>query len=219
MATKDVLETLCGQYQTANGTPVQVTSIGGVDAAKRVRAGEITDVVVLASNTIEQLIAEGHLLAASRKDLVKSGIAVAVKEGAAKPDLRNAMEVRDAVLAAKTISYSTGPSGVYLEKLFSQWGIFETIASRIIQAPPGVPVGQLVATGKAELGFQQLAELMHVRGITLLGPLPSDIQLITTFSAGIATTCVLPVAAKALIDFLSSEQSADAKRQAGMQAA
>ena len=219
MATKDVLETLCGQYQTANGTPVQVTSIGGVDAAKRVRAGEITDVVVLASNTIEQLIAEGHLLAASRKDLVKSGIAVAVKEGAPKPDLRNAMEVRDAVLAAKTISYSTGPSGVYLEKLFSQWGIFETIASRIIQAPPGVPVGQLVATGKAELGFQQLAELMHVRGITLLGPLPSDIQLITTFSAGIATTCVLPVAAKALIDFLSSEQSADAKRQAGMQAA
>ena len=219
MATKDVLEALCTQYEARSGQPVLATSIGGVDAAKKVRAGEQTDVVVLAKNAIDLLISDGYLLPGCRVDLVKSGIAVAVKQGKALPPLQTAQAVQDAVLAAKTVSYSTGPSGVYLEQLFTQWGIFEQIKPRIVLAPAGVAVGSLVAKGEADIGFQQYAELINVKGITLVGALPSDIQLITTFSAGILKTSSNQDQAKLLIDFLSSNEATATKEKSGMTSA
>ena len=219
MATRDVLADLIALYQATTSQTVVADAAGGIDVAKRVQAGEAVDVVVLAANAIDQLIADGKILAGSRVDLVKSGVAVAVPAGAPRPDITTEDAVKQAVLAAETISYSTGPSGVYLLKLFERWGILETIKPRIVQAPPGVPVGSLVAKGDAALGFQQLSELINLQGITVIGPLPASIQTITTFSAGVCVTSQQPEVAAALIGFMAAPAAALAKRKQGMQPA
>lgn len=219
MAAREVLGELAAQFQRATGQPVTAEAAGGVDVAKRVQAGEALDVVVLASNAIEKLIAEGRLLAGSRVDLAKSGVAIAVRSGAAQPDVSTEDAVKRAVLAARTLSYSTGPSGVYLEKLFERWGILETIRNRIVVPPPGVPVGSLVASGVAELGFQQLSELMSLPGIEVIGPLPPAIQTLTTFSGGISVRCGAPEPARALLDYMASPAALDIKKKHGMDAA
>lgn len=219
MATRQLLAELVTAYQpTVDGT-ISIESVGGVDAAKRVQAGEPFDVVILASDAIDKLIAAGHINAQSKVNLVDSGVAVAVRAGTPLPDISCEDAVRQAVLAATTISYSTGPSGVALAKLFERWGIAETIASRIVQAPPGVPVGSLVAKGEVELGFQQLSELIGLDGITVVGPLPPAIQITTTFSAGMCTTSKQAPAVRDLLAFMASNQTADAKRRQGMEPA
>jgi molybdate transport system substrate-binding protein len=218
MATKEVLKTLAQDFQKLQAVPVSVEAIGGVDVNRRVRAGEAFDLVVLAANAIDQLISEGHLRAASRVDFVTSGIVAAVKTGSRLFDIGSEQALKEAILAAKTVSYSTGPSGVYLEKLFAKWGIAEQIKGRLVVAPPGVPVGGLLAQGEAELGFQQLSELIALPGITLLGPLPPEVQLITTFSAGIAKTGSHPAAATHFLEYIVSTATVDAKEQAGMKA-
>lgn len=220
MATKALLADLVALHaQASPGSAVSVESVGGVDAAKRVQAGEAFDVVALASNAIDKLIAEGHVLAGSRVDLVHSGVAVAVRAGAARPDISNEAALKAAVLAARTLGYSTGPSGVQLAKLFERWGIAEQIAPRMVQAPPGVPVGSLVAKGEVALGFQQLSELLHVQGIQIVGPLPPAIQITTTFSAGIGVHSQQVDAARSLLAYLASPAAADAKRKQGMEPA
>jgi molybdate transport system substrate-binding protein len=216
MATRQVLTALVAQYTQASGQAVTLESVGGVDAAKRVQAGEPFDVVMLASNAIDQLTAAGQLVAGSRVDLVRSGVSVAVREGTAPPDISSEAALKQTVLDAKSLSYSTGPSGVALQKMFERWDIAEQLEGRVVQAPPGVPVGSLVADGKVELGFQQLSELLHLPGITIVGPLPPAIQIITTFSAGISATCKRPDAARAMLAYMVSPAGDDAKRQQGM---
>jgi molybdate transport system substrate-binding protein len=144
-------------------------------------------------------------------------VAVAVKAGAAAPDISSEAALKAAVLAAKTISYSTGPSGVALAKLFERWGIAEQIANRIVQAPSGVPVGSMVAKGEVELGFQQLSELIHLDGISIVGPLPPEIQITTTFSAGVCTASTQKVEAGKLLSFMASPAAAAAKLRQGME--
>ena len=173
--------------------------------------------VILASDAIDKLIAAGHIDAASKVNLVNSGVAVAVKAGAELPQLSSETAVKAAVLAAKTVSYSTGPSGVALAKLFERWGIAKTIASRLVQVPPGVPVGSLVAMGEVELGFQQLSELIHLEGITVVGPLPPEIQITTTFSAGVSTASVYKDEAKKLLAYMVSPAASAAKLRQGME--
>ena len=216
MATRLLLAELLADFTQRTGQPVHMESVGGVDAAKRVQAGEAFDVVVLASDAIAKLEAAGHLRAGSRVDLVRSGVAVAVRAGAQQPDISSEDAVRAAVLAAPSISYSTGPSGVALAQLFERWGIADQIQSRIVQAPPGVPVGALVARGEVALGFQQLSELLPLQGITILGPLPPAIQVTTIFSAAVATTSAQSEAVRALLDYLASPATADVKRAQGM---
>lgn len=219
MATRQVLAELVAAYGQRSGAPVVIESVGGVDAAKRLLADEAFDVVVLASDALHKLVAAGKVLPGSVVDLVHSGVAVAVKAGTAQPDVASEDAVRQAVLAARTISYSTGPSGVALAALFERWGLADTVRDRIVQAPPGVPVGALVARGEVELGFQQFSELLHVQGITVLGPLPPVIQITTTFSAGVCANAAQPEAARALIAFMASSEAADAKRRQGMEPA
>ena len=200
MATKQVLAELLAQYQQEHpGVSIALESVGGVDAAKRVQAGEPFDIVALASNAVDQLTESGHITPGSRVDVVRSGVAVAVREGAPHPDIATEAALKAAVLAAPTLGYSTGPSGVQLAKLFERWGIAEQIQARIVTAPPGVPVGSLVASGKVALGFQQLSELLGLPGIHLLGPLPEAAQIITTFSAGLATGSTQPEVVRALL--------------------
>jgi molybdate transport system substrate-binding protein len=214
MATRQVL----AEMVTAWGRPVSLESVGGVDAAKRVQAGEPFDVVVLASNAIDQLMAQGHLRP-GRVDLVRSGVAVAIPRGAPRPDISTEDALKRAVQAARRISYSTGPSGVHLARLFDRWGLAAQLKDRVIEASPGVPVGTLVARGESDLGFQQLSELMHLDGIEVLGQLPASVQVITTFSAGVGAGSARSEEARAFLAYLASPATEDVKRRHGMEAA
>ena len=218
MATRELLAALAAQYQNATGVAVCAEAAGGVEVAKRIGAGERRDVVVLASSAIDKLIADGAVLA-GRVDLVRSGVAIAVHAGAARPPVTTPDEVKAAVLAAPSLSYSTGPSGVYLEKLFKHWEILDEIRPRIVVPPPGVPVGTLVADGRVALGFQQFSELMNLPGIAVLGPLPDAIQTMTVFSGGVCTASTQPDAARALLDQLASPGTVALKQRYGMEPA
>jgi molybdate transport system substrate-binding protein len=219
MATRQVLADLVGAYSRETGVAVAIESIGGVDAAKRVQAGEPFDVVVLASDAIARLEAHGAVVAGSRVDLVRSPVAIAVRDGTPRPDVSSEAALQQAVLAARSVGYSTGPSGTALLQLFERWGLAETLRERIVQAPPGVPVGALVARGEVELGFQQLSELMHLDGITLLGPMPQGTEIVTTFTGAVCTASKQPDAVRALLDFMRSPAAGDAKRRHGMEPA
>ena len=219
MATRQVLADLVAAYQQHADIHASIESVGGVDATRRVQAGEAFDFVVLASDAIDKLIATGHIDAHSKTDLVHSGVAVAVRAGAAHPDISTEDALRQAVQSARSLSYSTGPSGVALARLFERWGITNEIKSRIVQAPPGVPVGALVARGDVELGFQQLSELIHIEGIDLLGPLPAAVQITTTFTAGLCPGSSQAAAARGLLDFMASPAAAEAKQRQGMEPA
>ena len=219
MATRQLLAELLAMYALRSNCVIAIESVGGVDAVKRVQAGESFDLVFLASEAIDSMIVVGHIDARSKLDLVRCGVAVAVRAGAQRPDISSEKAVRQAVLAARSISYSTGPSGVALAKLFEKWGIAEIIRERLVQPPPGTSVGALVARGEVELGFQQLSELIHVQGIALVGPLPPEIQVTTTFSAGIGAGSTQAPAARDLLDFMASALAVDAKRRQGMEPA
>lgn len=219
MATRALLAELAAAFERLAGCRVAFESVGGVDAAKRVEAGEPFDVVVLAADAIDKLIASGHVVAGSRADLVRSAVAVAVKRGAPRPDISTENALRSAVLAAKSIGYSTGPSGTALLKLFERWGIAGQVEGRTLQAPAGVPVGALVSRGDAELGFQQLSELMHEDGVDVLGAMPPGCEIVTTFSAGVCAASAQPDAVAALLAFMRSPAADAAKKRQGMTAA
>jgi molybdate transport system substrate-binding protein len=219
MAMRHVLADLGDAYEQESGQPVVIVSVGGVDAARRVDDGEAFDFVVLAADVIERLAAHGRVDPGSRTDLARSAVAIAVAAGATRPDISSEQAISDAVLRARSIGYSTGPSGAHLVRLFERWGIANAIAPRIVQASPGVPVGTLVARGDVELGFQQLGELMHLPGIDVIGLLPPEIQLATVFSAAVCTASICPAAAEALLSFLASPEADATKRRHGMEPA
>ena len=219
MATREILAELVPAFERRSGRVAAFESVGGADAAKRVASGEPFDVVVLASEAIDKLIGAGRIVAGSKVGLARSGVAVAVRSGVPRPEIGSEEAVRRAVLAARSVGCSTGPSGVALAGLFERWGIADAIKDRIVHAPPGVPVGALVARGEVALGFQQLSELMHLSGIDVIGPLPPAIQIITTFAAGLCATSRQGDAVRSLLDFMTSPASTDAKRRHGMEPA
>jgi molybdate transport system substrate-binding protein len=220
MATKTMLTQACEQFASEQDCLVALESIGGVDAAKRIRAGTVVDVVVIASQAIDQLINEQHLSqSVGRCDWVCSGISVAVATNTRAPSLKNSDEVKTALSQARRVCYSTGPSGVYLENLFIHWGISEQIRAKCLLAPAGVPVGSLVALGEADIGFQQLSELIGMPGIQVAGPLPPEIQLVTTFSAGVHQKSQHVDLAQRLLAHLRHHQLHPLIRQHGMEPA
>ncbi|WNC94249.1 substrate-binding domain-containing protein [Paraburkholderia sp. FT54] len=219
MATRAVLAELVQKYERQAGQPVVIKSVGGVDAARRVESGEPFDFVVLAADAIDRLEAAGRVVSGSRVDIARSGVAIAVAAGAPPPDIGTEAALRDAVLAARNVGYSTGPSGSHLSRLFERWGIADVVAPRIVQAPPGVPVGALIARGDVELGFQQLSELMHLPGIDVVGPVPAEVQIVTVFSAGICQASGKKEVAMAFLSFLASSQCDAAKLGQGMEPA
>ena len=219
MATRQVLAELARAWEQRSGRKVEIEAVGGVDAAKRVAGGEAFDFVVLAADAIGKLEAGGHVVAGSRVDLVDSGVAIAVRDTAKRIDVSTVDALKAAVLAAPTVGYSTGPSGVALIQLFERWGIAQDLQGRLVQAPPGVPVGSLVARGEVALGFQQLSELMHLEGITILGPMPAAVQITTTFSGALCAKSTRGDAVFELLAFMASREAAEAKRRNGMEAA
>jgi molybdate transport system substrate-binding protein len=219
MAMRHVLTELSDAYERQSGQTVAIVSAGGVDVVRRVENGEAFDFVVLAASAIEKLASGGRVDPDSRTDLARSPVAIAVAAGAMRPDISSESAIRDAVLRARSIGYSTGPSGEHLVHLFKRWDIADLIALKLVQAPPGVSVGTLVARGDVELCFQQLSELMHVPGVDVLGLLPPDIQVTTVFTAAVCKASSCPVAAGALLSFLASSDADAAKRRHGMEPA
>jgi molybdate transport system substrate-binding protein len=216
MATRHILTELTRDYELQTGVRVEIRSMGGVEAAKLVRAGEATDIVALASKVMGDLEAEGHIAKGSARDFARSEIGIAVRAGLVLPSVADELGVKRAMLDATKICYSTGPSGDHLKALCEKWGVPLT---RALVAPPGVPVATLVANGEADLGFQQLSELIGQPGIQIAGPLPPDIQAVTVFSAGIATRSRNPESALGFVAYLASSETGDAKRRYGMEPA
>jgi len=216
MATRQVLAELAGAYRQRSGVDVAFESVGGVDAAKRVQAGESYDLAVLDADALDKLTATGRVVAGSQTGLVRSGVAIAVREDSARPDVSTEDALKRAVLAARTLGHSTGPSGTALLRLFERWGLLDALRPRIVQAPPGVPVGRLVADGEVELGFQQFSEMMNIPGIDVLGPMPPGCEIVSIFSAGLCAASTRPEAVRALIEFMHSPAADDAKRRHGM---
>ncbi len=216
MATRQLLAELVADWQARSGQPALIESVGGVDAARRVQAGETFDVVFLAADALAKLEAAGCIVPGTRLDLAVSGTSVAAPAGADAPDISSEAALRAAVLAAPSLSYSTGPSGVALAQLFERWGIAEEIKPRIITPPPGTPVGALLAQGQVALGFQQLSELIHVPGIRIVGPLPTEIAIDTVFAGAVRQGSQRVQAARELLAFMASPDAAPAKRRQGM---
>lgn len=216
MATRQLLAELTDAYRERNGIDAEFESVGGVDAARRVKAGEPFDVVVLGADAIDRLIDDECVVAGSRTDLVRSSVAIAVRKGRRRPEVGSEDALKRSVLAARKIGYSTGPSGVALIKLFERWGIAEALADRLVQAPAGVPVGALLARDEVELGFQQLSELKELPDVDLAGPMPPGAEIVTTFAGGLCTASTQPAAARALLNFMRSPAAAEAKLRNGM---
>jgi molybdate transport system substrate-binding protein len=219
MATRAWLNDVLPGSTAACGQTVRAESVGGVDAARRVRAGEAFDVVFLASDAIDALMADGWLQAGSRVDLVRSEVSVAVRDGTPEPRLADAADVRAAVLAAPTVGYSTGPSGTQLLRQLDAWGLRETLGDRLVQAPPGIPVARLLAEGTVALGFQQTSELIHTPGVRVVGALPPDCAISTVFSGAVGSHAQDAAGAAALLAWLASDALADSKRRQGLEPA
>jgi len=182
----------------------------------RLARGESADVLIMVGYALDDLAKKGKVVRGSEVELVKSAIGVAVKAGAPKPDISSADAVKHALLAAKTVAYSDSASGVYIStEMFRKLGIEKEMEGKARQIP-ATPVGEIVAKGEAELGFQQISELRPVAGIDIVGPLPAELQKITVFSAGIAGGSKEPEAGKALIKFLASPQACDEITKSGM---
>lgn len=218
-AMKEAYLELVPAFEQASGHKVITIWAGGVDIVKRIKAGEVVDLVVLARPAVEELMVAGKVAAGGRVDLVRSGVGVAVRAGAAKPDISSAESLKRALLAAKSIAYSSGPSGAHIAALIERMGIGDEVRSRVLKTTPGNPVGHFVARGEAEIGFQQVSELLPIAGIDFLGPLPADVQEITVFSGGLHASASAPAAAQALLKFLSAPAAAPVIRKKGMEPA
>ena len=214
-AFKEAYLELAPQFERASGHKVVTTWTNTLDIVNRVKAGEATDLAVMSGNAIDELIAAGKFAKGSRIDIATSWVAMAVRKGAPQPDISSGDAFKRAMLAAKSIAYSTGPSGVYLIGLFQRMGIAGQLASKVKQIK-GEPVGAVVARGKAEIGFQQMSELLPVPGIDIVGGLSKDIEEITFFATGRHANTKVADAANALTNFFKAPAAHTIIRGKGM---
>jgi molybdate transport system substrate-binding protein len=218
IATREAYNELVPQFERESGHKIVTTWAGTVDIMKRMAAGgEVHDLVIISSSELEELIKQGKIAAGSRADLAKSGIGVAVKTGAPKPDIGSADALKRTLLAAKSVGYTSGPSGVYMGNLIERMGIAAEVKTKFRSVPSGGTIGTIVAAGDCEIGFQQVSELVHIPGIDYAGPLPADIQRVTIFSSGIQSGAANAGGAKALQQFLTTPAAAAVMRKHGLE--
>jgi molybdate transport system substrate-binding protein len=216
-APEQAYRELVPQFEKASGHTVSTIFTGTLDVQKRIAAGEAYDLIIMAGPAIDDFIKSGKIVPGSRVNIARSGVGVAVRAGAPKPDIGTTESVKKTLLAAKSIGYSTGPSGVYLTGLFQRLGVADAIKSKLKQTPTGVFVGNIVADGTAEIGFQQVSELAHFPGVDFVGPLPAEIQEITVFSAGVQVGAKQVDAAKDWVKFLTAPAAASAFKSKGLE--
>ncbi|MGA8863191.1 MAG: substrate-binding domain-containing protein [Gallionella sp.] len=218
-ATESLLADLAQRYRHSHSVGVTIESVGGVEAAQRVRNGEPFDVAVLDVDAIDALIESGSAVAGSKADVVRSRVMMAVSKGANVPDISTVDALRKTLLAARSIGFSTGPSGRALRGLIESWGMAAKLGNKLRQAPSGVTVGSLITSGEAEIGFQQYSELKEVPGITVAGPLPPGAEIISTFTACVCANASDRKAASDFVAFLAAPEMKDAKRTHGFEPA
>jgi molybdate transport system substrate-binding protein len=216
-ATQQAYRELVPQFEKASGHKVTTVFTGTLDANKRLAAGETYDLLIMSAPSIEEHIKAGKVVAGSRVDLAKSGVGVGVKAGAPKPDISTTEALKRTLSAAKSIGYSTGPSGIYMIGVFQRMGIADEIKPKLKQTPTGVFVGSIIASGEAEIGFQQVSELSHFAGVDYVGPLPAEIQQFTIFSSGIIAGAKEADAATALVNFITAPAAAAVFKRIGME--
>jgi len=216
-ATEQAYRELVPQFEKASGHKVTTIFTGTLDLQKRIAAGETYDLILMAGPAIDDYIKAGTIVPGSRVDVAKSGVGVGVRAGAPKPDIGTTDAFKKALLAAKTIGYSTGPSGVYVTGLFQRLGIADQVKPKLKQTPTGIFVGSIVANGEAEIGIQQVSEMSQFPGVDYVGPLPADIQQITVFSSGLQVGAKQADAAKAWVKFLTAPAAASAFKSKGLE--
>jgi molybdate transport system substrate-binding protein len=217
-AVKEAATELVPQFEKTSGNKVVFTWAGTVDIKKKIAAGESFDLVIVASPELDALMKDGKLTAGTKVDLVRSSVGVAVKPGAAKPELKSGDDLKKALLEAKSVGYSTGPSGVYMQTLFEKMGIADQVKAKAKVTGPGVPVATLLRDGGgADIGFQQVSELIHEPGIEFLGPIPADVQNVTVFSSAVPSGAKAVIEAKALQKFLTAPAAAPIIKKHGLE--
>jgi molybdate transport system substrate-binding protein len=217
IATREAYLELVPQFERATGHKVATTWAGTTDIMKRMAAGERYDIVMISSTELDDLIRQGKVVPGSRVDIAKSGIGVAVRAGAPRPDISSGEALKRTLLAARTVGYTSGPSGVYMAGLIERMGIAAEVKPKHRGVPSGGTIGTIVASGECEIGFQQVSELVHIAGIDFIGPLPPDVQKITVFSSGIQVGANNADAAKALVRFLTAPGAHAAIKTAGLE--
>lgn len=217
MATRQLLAELGTAVGTRLGLEVVVTSAGGVDIARRVRQGEVADVLVLARDALDALVLDGLVLAASVRPLFRSDVVAAVPEGSSVAGIPTEEALRDEVRRARRVAYSTGPSGTAVLELVRRWGLIEELEGRLRLAPPGVPVGALLSSGEADLGFQQRSELAGIDGVRVLGALPPGTEITSVFAGGVLATTAHRQAAHDVLDAFGAPSVGDVVERHGME--
>ena len=216
-AAKDSVSEAIAVFEKATGHKV-VASWSGTEAiSKRVAEGEVVDVVVNAAPNIERQSLDGKLMGTTRTDFARSGIGVAVSGSAAKVDISTADALRAALLSARNVVVSSGTSGRHMVEVFAKLGIGEQMTAKTKQPPSGAQIADFLASGQAELGFQQVSELLHAKGIHYLGPVPAELQNYTTYSAAIHAGAANADAAKAFLAALRSPSTQAVVRASGME--
>ena len=215
-ATEELYRELVPQFERASGHNVATTFTGTLDLQKRIAAGEAYDVVIAIDSAIDDFIKSGKVMPGSRVDIAKSSISVGVRTGLPKPDIGSANTLKNALLAAKSIGYSTGPSGAVVLDMLRKMGIAEAVKPRLKQPPSGTLVGSIIAGGYADIGFQQTNELAHFPGVDYLGPLPAEYQDVTRRSGGIMVISKETEAARQLLKFISGPEAAPVIRKHGL---
>ncbi len=220
IALQSVMEDLAPRFEKASGHKVTITFGLGVPLAKRVQDGEAADLLLGPRGSIDGLIKAGRLEPGSDINLARSGVGVAVRKGAPKPDISTPEALKRALIAAKSISYTNpafgGASGVHFGKVIERLGIAEEMKAKTKFPPQGGFTARLLVTGDAELAVQQIGELISIPDVELLGPLPGDLQSVTTFAAAIPSAAHQPDAARALIKYLQSPEAAAVMKAKGL---
>jgi len=216
-ATEEIINEIVPAFEKASGHKVAIAFTGTANIKKRIAAGEAYDLVIVGSLVIDGFIHQNKIVPNSRTDLMKSGVGAAVKARAPKPDIGTSEALKKTLLAAKSIGYSSGPSGEYMVSLVERMGIADQIKPKMKQAPSGTRISTMIDSGEAEIGFQQISELIHEKGIDYLGPLPPEIQNVTVYSAGLHTGSREPEAANALVKALKSPDAVGIIKAHGME--
>jgi molybdate transport system substrate-binding protein len=216
-AMREVVEELAAMFERTSGHKVTMDFQSGVDTSAKIEAGAVADLVVTTPQAIDELVKDGKIVAGSRVNFVQSGVGVAVRAGARRPDISTPAAFKQAMLAAQSVGISKGPSGVYLMSIMARLGIADQVKAKGITPELGQRVGNLVARGEAEIGVQQITELLPIAGIDFLGPLPNELQTKIGYATARPLTARQPEAAAALVKFLSSESAVPVMKKMGLE--